>query len=128
MRRGLRGVRRGPGLLGTMARTAVVAGTASAVAGRVSAGQQAAAHREHEQAEAQRQWQAAQQQAEVQAQVAAALAQQGAAPVAPAAPAASPSMSTDDVLAQLAKLGELRAAGILTEEEFAAKKSQILGL
>ena len=52
--------RRGPGLLGTAARTAVIAGTASSVAGRVSASQEAAApqQREAEEAQAQvRAWQ-----------------------------------------------------------------------
>jgi hypothetical protein len=42
MRRALGRGRRGPGLLGTVARTAVIAGTATAVSGRVTAGQQAA--------------------------------------------------------------------------------------
>lgn len=36
--------------------------------------------------------------------------------------------STDDQMAQLEKLGQLKADGILTEEEFQAKKKQILGL
>lgn len=36
--------------------------------------------------------------------------------------------SADDQMAQLEKLGQLKAEGILTEEEFQAKKSQILGL
>lgn len=35
---------------------------------------------------------------------------------------------TGDQMAQLEKLGELKSQGILTEEEFAAKKKQILGL
>lgn len=39
-------------------------------------------------------------------------------------PAAS---STDDMLAQLQKLGELKTAGVLTEEEFQAQKAKILG-
>jgi hypothetical protein len=51
------------------------------------------------------------------------------APPAPeaAAPAGAPALS-DDVYEQLKKLGELREAGILTDDEFQAKKSQILGL
>jgi hypothetical protein len=48
-----------------------------------------------------------------------------AAPVPAAAPEAALS---DDVYDQLKKLGELREAGILTDEEFQAKKTQILGI
>jgi hypothetical protein len=54
MRRGFGRGRRGPGLLGTVARTAVVAGTATAVAGRVDAAQQAAVQRQQEGAAAAR--------------------------------------------------------------------------
>jgi hypothetical protein len=36
--------------------------------------------------------------------------------------------SVDDQLAQLERLGQLKAQGILTEEEFAAQKAKILGL
>jgi hypothetical protein len=50
-----------------------------------------------------------------------------AAPAAAPAPAEQAALS-DDVYAQLKKLGELREAGILTDEEFQAKKTQILGL
>ena len=57
------------------------------------------------------------------------------APVAPetapaaAAPVAAPaSGGSDDYVAQLEKLASLRDAGILTDEEFTAKKAQILGL
>jgi hypothetical protein len=53
---------------------------------------------------------------------------QAVAPVAPAAPmtpaAASPPVG--DVLAQLTQLGELKAAGVLTEAEFEAQKARIL--
>ena len=48
--------------------------------------------------------------------------QQEAAP----APAATP--TGDDQIAQLEKLGKLKDEGILTQEEFDAKKQQILGL
>lgn len=41
---------------------------------------------------------------------------------------AAPSESTDDQFAQLEKLGQLHDQGILTDEEFNAKKQQILGL
>jgi hypothetical protein len=44
---------------------------------------------------------------------------------APAAAAASPP-AVGDVLAQLSQLGELKAAGVLTETEFQAQKARIL--
>jgi ribosomal protein L12E/L44/L45/RPP1/RPP2 len=49
-----------------------------------------------------------------------------AAPAAPAAPAAAG--GSDDYMEELQKLASLRDAGILTDEEFNAKKAQILGL
>jgi Short C-terminal domain len=52
-------------------------------------------------------------------------AQPYAAPPPHAAPAAAPP-SVDDQLAQLTRLGELKAAGVLTEEEFQAQKARIL--
>lgn len=91
-------LRRGPGLVRTVGRTAVIAGTASAVGGRVN-------HRQQEKYAAQDQPQYAE-----------------APPAAPAAP------SADDQMEQLEKLGDLHAKGILTDEEFAAKKAQILGI
>ena len=45
----------------------------------------------------------------------------------PAAPAPPPAAPQDDMVSQLRKLGELRDAGILTDEEFAAQKARILG-
>ncbi len=50
-----------------------------------------------------------------------------AAPAAPAAPTA-PAGGSSDYLEELQKLASLRDAGILTDEEFSAKKAQILGL
>ena len=103
-----------PGLIGTMARTAVVAGTATAVSGSVANKQQ--------------QKYAAQQNAQEQqyAQpVAAPPAAPAAAPVASAAPAGGIS---DDALDRLQKLSALHSAGALTDEEFAAAKAKILGL
>jgi hypothetical protein len=88
-----------------VARTAVVAGTATAVSNRVSRRQ---ADRWATQADAE---------AYQQQQMAAA-----APPPAPA-PAAAPA---PDTMTQLKELGELKAAGILTEEEFAAQKAKIL--
>ena len=88
-----------PGLIRGVDRTAVVAGTATAVSNRVSRRQ---ADR----------W-AAQEAPPSQAPPAQA-------PAAPAAPAADP-------IQQLKELGELRDKGILTEEEFAAQKAKLLG-
>ncbi len=94
------------GLIGGMARTAVVAGTATAVSNRVS-------RRQANRWGAQEQQQYEAQQYEQQ---------QASAP--PPPPAAGPSQ--DDTIAQLQKLGELKAAGVLTEQEFAAQKAKIL--
>jgi hypothetical protein len=88
--------RRGPSLLGTAARTAVIAGTATAVSGRVAAAQRAPAP----------------------------------APAAPeprqGEPAAAAPVSVDELHAQLTKLGELRQAGLLTDDEFAVQKARLL--
>ncbi|MFB7177916.1 SHOCT domain-containing protein [Streptomyces sp. NPDC056257] len=100
-----------PGLLRGIARTAVVAGTATAVSNRVSRRQAGRWAAQDDQV-------AAQQQAP----------QQYAAPPAPAAPAAAPAM-TDDMsskIDQLKELGALKEQGILTEAEFAQQKSRIL--
>jgi len=99
-------MRRGPGLARMAVGTAVVAGTAGAV-------------RHHQE---QKYYNQAQQQAEAQA-----YEQQAAAAQAPQpAPAAAPAQS--DLTAQLTQLAQLKDAGILTEEEFEAKKKQILGI
>ena len=87
------------GLIGGMARTAVVAGTATAVSNRVSRRQ---ANR----------W-AAQEQP----------AQEYAPPPPPAQPVPS---SQDSMLDQLQQLGELKSAGVLTEAEFQAQKARIM--
>ena len=89
-----------PGLLRGVARTAVVAGTATAVSNRVSR-RQAGRWQEQEQQQYQ---EPAQQQ-----------------PAPPAEP------DTGDMIAQLTKLGELKDAGVLTEAEFAQQKARILG-
>ena len=93
-----------PGLLRGVARTAVVAGTASAVAGRVQ-------HRQ------QGRW------AAQEAEQAPPPEPQYAEPEPEPAPAAS---GTDDKLAQLKQLGELRDAGVLTDAEFEGQKGKIL--
>lgn len=116
-----------PGLIGMAARTAVVAGTATAVSGRVQRNQQ---QRYADQAQQQQDAAAqadADQQAQVDAAVQQALAAQ-AAQQAAAAPAAPSSAAGGDVVTQLQQLAALRDQGILTEEEFAAKKAQILGI
>jgi hypothetical protein len=89
-----------PGLLRGVARTAVVAGTATAVSNRVSRRQ---ANKWAEQDQQQ-------------------YAQQAPPPApAPAAPAES------DMISQLKQLGELHDQGVLTDEEFAAQKAKLLG-
>ena len=120
--------RRGPGLVRTVARTAVVAGTASAVAGNVHHRQQQ--RWEGQQAEEQAaidQQQATydqqQQMAQMQQQMAQMQAQQAQAAMAP--PAAGG--GGGDVMAQRQQLGQLHQSGVLTDEEFAAAKAKILG-
>jgi hypothetical protein len=85
-----------PGLLRGVARTAAIAGTATAVSNRVS-------RRQGER------W--AQQEEQQQA---------------PAPAAAAPAAGGQSVIDQLKELGELKAQGILTEEEFAAQKAKLL--
>jgi Short C-terminal domain len=87
--------RRGPGLVGMAARTAVVAGTATAVSGKVARSQQSKYAAEQEQAGA-------------------------TAPVPDAAP--------PEYVEELEQLAQLRDQGVLTPEEFEAKKKQILGI
>lgn len=104
-----------PRLLGTMARTAVIAGTASAVNGRV-------ARRQAEKyADRDAQIMASRSQA-YQQDVAAAAPP----PPAPAAPAPA-AAGEDDLIDQLERLGKLREQGILTDAEFAAQKAKLLG-
>lgn len=71
-------------------------------------------------------WAAADQAAADQAAAAQAPAP---APVPAAAPAPAPAAdaSQADTLAMLKQLGELRAAGVLTEDEFAAQKARLIG-
>jgi Short C-terminal domain len=98
------------GLIRGMARTAVVAGTATAVSNRVSRRQ---ADR----------W--SRQEYEQQAQYAAPPQQQYAAP--PPQPAAAPAGEVD-MTAELERLATLRNQGVLTDDEFAAAKAQLFGL
>jgi hypothetical protein len=96
-----------PGLLRGVARTAVVAGTATAVSGRV----------QRRQAE-----KFAQRDAQIYADREQAYEQQ----VAPAAPAPAAAAGGADVLDQIERLGKLHSDGVLTDEEFAAQKAKLL--
>jgi Short C-terminal domain len=92
-----------PGLIRGVARTAVVAGTATAVSGRVQRRQQGRwAAKEAEQAPPPPPQQAY-------------------------APPPAPEPAEDPTLAKLKELAQLKEQGILTDEEFAAQKARILG-
>ncbi len=95
-----------PGLLRGVARTAVVAGTATAVSNRVSR-RQAGRWADQDQQQYEQQQQPAQP-----------------APVAAAAPPADDAM--DNKLAQLQQLADLKSQGVLTDAEFDAQKAKIL--
>ena len=99
-----------PGLIGMAARTAVVAGTASAVSGNVARRQRGRAEAKNEQ-----------HQYELQ-QEAAAMA-----PPAPVAAPPAPAAGGTDVVAQLQQLATLKAQGVLSEGEFEAAKAKLLG-
>jgi hypothetical protein len=90
-----------PGLLRGVARTAVVAGTATAVSNRVSR-RQANKWSQQDEQQYQQQQQAA-------------------------APAPAPAAPQQDSISQLKELADLHSQGILTDEEFAAQKAKILG-
>jgi hypothetical protein len=98
-----------PGLLRGLARTAAIAGTATAVSNRVSR-RQAGRWARHDQQESYQQ-ESYQQEPE------------------PPAPDGGEGAGggMDDTLAQLTQLGELKRQGVLTEAEFAQQKSRILG-
>lgn len=112
-----------PGLLGMAARTAVVAGTATAVSGSVSRNQQAKAQQAADAAAYQQQ-----QEAEAQsAAIAAAVAAQTAAAAPPPLPQVAADATGDGMIEALERLANLKSQGILTDEEFAAQKARILG-
>jgi hypothetical protein len=96
-----------PGLLRGVARTAVVAGTATAVSNRVSRRQG-------------QRWAEQEQQGDEQEPAGQAVPEQGSSPE-------EAGDGMDAKLTQLKQLGELKDAGVLTEDEFQAQKSQILG-
>jgi hypothetical protein len=106
-----------PDLLGTAARTAVVAGTATAVVGGVQRHEQTKATQSAE-AEAYEQQQYADQ---VAAQQAAQHAAQQ--PVPQAAPA-----NGTDTMAEIRQLADLKAKGLVSNEEFTAAKAKLLGI
>jgi len=102
------------GLLRGIARTAAIAGTATAVSNRVSRRQGGRWAAKEQKAAQEQQVQNTQQQPQYAQQAPPQYAQALAAP------------STDDMLDQLQKLGELKTAGVLTEAEFQAQKAKIL--
>jgi hypothetical protein len=102
-----------PGLLRGVARTAVVAGTATAVSGRV-ARRQAVKFADQDQA--------------IAANRGAGYAQGYAETYQPQPVAAAPAPEEPSYLAELEQLAQLKTQGIISEEEFQAKKRQLLGL
>jgi len=125
MRRGIGRVGR-PSLIGTAARTAVVAGTATAVVGGMHNKQAAQAQTEAEAAAYRQQQEQAAIEAQVQAQVAAQMAAQQAAP--PPPPPAAPAAGGDDTMAKLQQLADMKTQGLLDDAEFAAAKAKLLGM
>jgi hypothetical protein len=99
-----------PGLIRGVARTAVVAGTATAVSNRVSRRQA-------------RRWSADEAYQEQQY----APPPQQYAPPPPQYAAPAPAPEAPDPIEQLKELASLKEQGILTDEEFAAEKAKILG-
>ena len=117
-----------PGLVGTMARTAVVAGTATAVSGGMMRRQGRKANEaQQEAADQQALYDQQAQMAEMQAKLESMEAQQAvpAAAPAPAAPAAAPA-GGGDIMTELQKLADMKAAGLLDDAEFAAAKAKLL--
>ena len=114
--------RGGPGIVGAMATTAVVAGTAGAVHHRQeqryqNKAMQQQAELESEQAAYDSQAQIAQMQAQMQAM----QAQQA------SRAAGAPAAGGTDVMAQLQQLASMQASGLLTPEQFEAAKAKLLG-
>jgi hypothetical protein len=117
-------MRRGPGLLGTMARTAVVAGTATAVSGGAMRRQQNRAQQASDAAAYQQQQDAQAQ----QKQAGQTYAQPESAPGNRATPGPGPATPGEpDVIDKLRQLADLRASGALDDAEFSAAKAKLLG-
>jgi Short C-terminal domain len=96
-----------PGLLGTVARTAVISGTARATANAVDRRAQRRA---------------------AESQAAYAAQQQAPPPPSPPMPAPAPAAGGgEDLVAKLQQLGQLHDSGVLSDDEFAAAKRQLLG-
>ncbi|WP_204141228.1 SHOCT domain-containing protein [Halomicronema sp. CCY15110] len=130
-RRGRRGPtvnvqRQGPGLVRTMARTAVISGTATATSRAVGGAMDGRSQQAQQQQVANNA--AMQSQVELEqmrADMAAMQAQQAMAAT-PMPAAAAPAATSDDLLGQLQKLADLKAAGVLTDEEFQLAKAKLL--
>lgn len=127
--------RRGPGLIGTMAQTAVIAGTATVVSqgvsGAMNKGAQNKAMQQQAQMDAAAQQAVMEQQAALQAQQdmqyqQALAAQQAQVQQAPQAVAPAAGGIGSDQITQLKELAALRDSGVLTDEEFQAQKQKIL--
>ncbi len=131
-RRGRRGPtvnvqRRGPGLVRTMARTAVISGTATATSRAVGGAMNNRAQQSQQQQIANNAAMQSQMELEqMRADMAALQAQQAMAATPMPAPAAAAAAPSDDLLGQLQKLADLKAAGALTEEEFQLAKAKLL--
>jgi len=106
-----------PGLIGTMARTAVVAGTASAVVNHGN--DRRAARQQASDQDQQSQSQMADMQAQLD-QLNAEKQQQAAVP--------AQASSGDDTMAKLQKLADMKSQGLLSDQEFAAMKGKLLGI
>lgn len=112
----------------TVARTAVVAGTATVVSGAVHHRQQKRwnqQYAESQQAAHMQQMEMQQRQMQQQMQMQQQQIEQQQMQQAPAAP--QPSAAGDDLIARLEELGQLHASGVLDDAEFAAAKQQLLG-
>ena len=130
-RRGRRGPtvnvqRRGPGLVRTMARTAVISGTATATSRAVGGAMNNRAQQSQQQQIANNAAMQSQMELEqMKAEMAAMQAQQAMAAT-PMPAAAAPAAASDELLGQLQKLTDLKAAGALTDEEFQLAKAKLL--
>ena len=122
------------GLLRGIARTAAIAGTATAVSNRVSRRQAGRWAAKEQKADQEQQAQDAQQQPQYAQQQPPQHMPNRSMPNRSTPNRSTPNRvrpppaaaSTDDMLEQLQKLGELKDAGVLTEEEFQAQKAKIL--